>query len=161
MMRVVADTNVFISALMFGGLPGRLLDLALRRNFTLVTSKALLDELDEKLGGKFAVSERDVQAIRAKLESHATVVNPDFELHAVAGDPDDNRVLECALAGKADSIVSGDRHLLQMVSYEGITIFHGPSVPGDFRIRARRVLARWPTYRGIRDCAPFIAALSR
>jgi putative PIN family toxin of toxin-antitoxin system len=55
-MRVVADTNVFISAFMFGGLPGKFLDLALRGKFILVTSSALLDELDEKLRGKFAVS---------------------------------------------------------------------------------------------------------
>jgi putative PIN family toxin of toxin-antitoxin system len=122
MARVVADTNVFISALMFGGLPGRFLNLALGRQFTLVTSKALLDELDEKLLGKFAVSESDARAIRAKLEANAIVADPDFELNAVPGDPDDNRVLECALAGKADSIVSGDRHLLRMDSYEGIAI---------------------------------------
>jgi putative PIN family toxin of toxin-antitoxin system len=67
-MRVVADTNILISALLFGGLPGKFLDLALRRRFTLVTSKALLDELDEKLRGKFAVSESDALTIRAKLE---------------------------------------------------------------------------------------------
>ena len=121
-MRVVADTNVFISALMFGGLPGRFLDLALRRKFTLVISKALLDELDEKLRGKFAVSESDALAIRARLEDNATVVDPDFELHAVPDDPDDNRVLECALAGKADSIVSGDRHLLRIGNFEGIDL---------------------------------------
>ncbi len=122
MMRVVADTNVFISALMFGGLPGQFLDLALRRRFTLVTSKVLLDELDEKLRGKFAVSERDAQAIRAKLEGNASIVAPDFELNAVPDDLDDNRVLECALAGKADFIVSGDRHLLRIGGYEGIAI---------------------------------------
>jgi putative PIN family toxin of toxin-antitoxin system len=121
-MRVVADTNVFISALVFGGLPGRFLDLALRRKFTLVISKALLDELDEKLRGKFAVSGSDALAIRARLEDNATVVDPDFELNAVPDDPDDNRVLECALAGKADSIVSGDRHLLRMGSFEGIDL---------------------------------------
>jgi putative PIN family toxin of toxin-antitoxin system len=121
-MRVVADTNVFISALMFGGLPGTFLDLALHRRFTLVTSKALLDELNEKLRGKFAVAEHDALAIRAKLEGNAVVVNPDFELNAVPGDPDDNRVLECAVAGKADLIVSGDRHLLQICNYEGIAI---------------------------------------
>jgi|ERR1039458_7614869 putative PIN family toxin of toxin-antitoxin system len=121
-MRVVADTNVFISALMFGGLPGRFLDLALRRRFTLVTSKALLDELDEKLRGKFAVSERDALAIREKLEAYANVIEPDFELNAVPDDPDDNRVLECALTGKADFIVSGDRHLLRIGSYAGIAI---------------------------------------
>jgi putative PIN family toxin of toxin-antitoxin system len=102
MMRVVADTNVFISALMFGGLAGRFLDLALSRRFTLVTSKALLDELDEKLRDKFAVPEHDALAIRAKLEGYANLVNPDFELNMVSDDPDDNRVLECAVAGIAD-----------------------------------------------------------
>lgn len=121
-MRVVADTNIFISALMFGGLPGRFLDLALNRRFTLVTSEALLDELDEKLCCKFAVSERDALAIRAKLESNADLINPDFELNAVPEDPDDNRILECAVAGKADWIVSGDRHLLRLESYDGIAI---------------------------------------
>jgi putative PIN family toxin of toxin-antitoxin system len=121
-MRVVADTNVFISAVMFAGLPGVFLDLALRRKFTLVTSRALLDELDEKLRGKFAVPRSDALAIRAKLEGNANVVEPDFELNVVADDPDDNRVLECAVAGKANSIVSGDRHLLRMGSYEGIAI---------------------------------------
>ncbi len=122
MMRVVADTNVLISALMFGGLPGRFLDLALRREFALVTSKALLDELDEKLRGKFAVSEHDALAIRAKLESNAALANPDFQLNAVPDDPDDNRVLECAVASKADWIVSGDRHLLRIANYERIAI---------------------------------------
>jgi putative PIN family toxin of toxin-antitoxin system len=122
MMQVVADTNIFISALMFGGLPGQFLDLALRRRITLVTSKALLDELDEKLRGKFAVSEHDALSIRAKLEANASVVDPDFVLNAVPGDPDDNRVLECAVAGKADLIVSGDKHLLRVGEYEGIAI---------------------------------------
>lgn len=121
-MRVVADTNVLISALLFGGLPGNFLDLALGRKLTLITSRQLLDELNEKLRGKFAISERDTQAIRAKLEGNASVFDPDFVLNAVPSDPDDNRVLECAVAGKADFIVSGDRHLLQLYSYEGIAI---------------------------------------
>jgi putative PIN family toxin of toxin-antitoxin system len=121
-MRVIADTNVFISALVFGGLPGIFLDLALRRRFTLVTSMVILDELDEKLRGKFAISERDALTIRAKLEGNADMADPNFELNAVPDDPDDNRILECAVAGKADFIVSGDRHLLRIESYDGITI---------------------------------------
>lgn len=121
-MRVVADTNVYISALMFGGLPGRFLDLAQRQRFALVTSIALLDELDEKLRGKFAVSGRDALAIREKLKGSANIVNPYFELNAVPDDPDDNRVLECAVAGKADFIVSGDRHLRRIGDFEGIAI---------------------------------------
>jgi putative PIN family toxin of toxin-antitoxin system len=56
MTRVVLDTNVYISALMFGGVPGALLDLAFLRAFTLIISPALLDELDEKLRAKFEMS---------------------------------------------------------------------------------------------------------
>lgn len=122
MIRVVADTNIYISALMFGGLPGIFLDLAFEQVFTLVTSAALLEELDEKLRGKFAVTADDSQLIRARLESVAELVHPDFVLQAVPDDPDDNRVLECAVAAGAKFVVSGDRHLLQLGSHENISI---------------------------------------
>ncbi len=122
MIRVVADTNIYISALMFGGLPGRFLDLAFSRAFALVSSRAILDELDEKLRGKFAVSNKDAALVRARLEETADWAEPDFALQVVADDPDDNRILECAVSGRADLIVSGDRHLLRLGSYEGISI---------------------------------------
>ncbi len=122
MTRVVADTNVYVSALMFGGLPGTVPDLALVGSFTLVTSAALLDELDEKLRLKFGVSPEDAAAVRRKLEIVVSIVKPDMVLDVVKDDPDDNSMLECALAGKADYIVSGDRHLLKLASYEGISI---------------------------------------
>ena len=122
MVRVVADTNVFISALMFGGLPGTFLDLALLQSFLLVTSPALLDELDEKLHLKFGLSPNDADLVRAQLQSSAVVVKPTVILAVIKDDPDDNRVLECAAAGEANYIVSGDRHLLQLRSYEGIPI---------------------------------------
>src|SRR5579875_2140073 len=122
MIRVVADTNVYVSALMFGGLPGTFLDLALVGSFVLVASAALLDELDEKLRFKFGVSPEDAATIRAKLESVARMVKPGLVVDVVQDDPDDNRVLECACAGEADYIVSGDRHLLGLAAYEGIPI---------------------------------------
>jgi uncharacterized protein len=122
MLRVVADTNIFISALMFGGVPGSFLDLAFLRAFLLVTSPALLDELDEKLRAKFEVSPGDAELIKARLESCALVVTPDIVLAVIKEDPDDDRVLECAVAGGADYLVSGDRHLLKLVSYVGIPI---------------------------------------
>jgi putative PIN family toxin of toxin-antitoxin system len=121
-MRVVADTNILISAFLFGGLPRVFLDSGLAGSFSLVTSGALLDELDEKLNGKFAVPENKRRAFLSQLKSKAAVVNPSFVLDAVADDPDDNRVLECAVEGKADFIVSGDRHLLRLGSYEAIAI---------------------------------------
>ena len=122
MRRVVADTNVLISALMFGGLPGTFLDMALLPAFTLVTSAALLDELDDKLRTKFKVSAEDASTIRAKLTGVAAIVEPTAVLDAVADDPDDNRVLECAVEGQADCIVSGDRHLLMLGSYGSLPI---------------------------------------
>jgi putative PIN family toxin of toxin-antitoxin system len=122
MLRVTADTNIYISALMFGGLPGIFLDLAVNRSFTLVTSASLLVELDEKLRGKFRVSPTGAEAIRDMLESISDIVEPGFVLNVVVDDPDDNRVLECAAAGKAEIIVSGDKHLLRLRSYEAIRI---------------------------------------
>jgi putative PIN family toxin of toxin-antitoxin system len=122
MSRVVLDTNVYISALMFGGLPGSLLDLAFLRAFTLVISPALLDELEEKLRAKFELTIEDSAFLRAKLEDVAQVVDPEEVLSVIAEGPDDNRVLECAVKGRADLIVSGDRHLLKLAQYQGITI---------------------------------------
>ena len=122
MIRVVADTNIFISALMFGGLPGTFLDLAFVKSFQLVTSPVLLDELDEKLRGKFEVSSEDAALIRERLQSCALVMTPGIALKVIEEDPDDDRVLECAVAAEADYVVSGDRHLLKLGSYEGIPI---------------------------------------
>jgi putative PIN family toxin of toxin-antitoxin system len=122
MIRVVADTNIYISALMFGGVPGAFLDLAFVKSFQLVTSPLLLDELDEKLRGKFEVSPKDADLVRLRLETTAMVVEPDFSLKVIDDDPDDDRVLECAVAAGADYIVSGDRHLLKFGSYRDIPI---------------------------------------
>lgn len=122
MIRVVADTNIFISALMFGGLPGAFLDLAFLPVFTLVTSPVLLDELDEKLRLKFGLSSTDADLVRSKLEANADLISTVETLKIVKADPDDDRVLECAVAGRADYIVSGDRHLLKLGSYDDIPI---------------------------------------
>lgn len=122
MIRVVLDTNVFISALMFGGRPGNLLDLAFLQSFHLVISPELLEELDEKLLSKFAVSASDRAMIRVKLESIAEVIRPQMALSVIKDDPDDDRVLECALEGRAEYIVTGDRDLLKLGSYEDISI---------------------------------------
>lgn len=122
MTRVVADTNIYISALMFGGLPGMLLDLGLIQAITLVISAPLLDELQDKLCVKFGVLAQAAAAIRAKLESIGDLIDPAMVLDVVTDDPDDNRVLECAVAGRADYIVSGDRHLLNLKQHAGISI---------------------------------------
>lgn len=99
MMRVVADTNVYVSALMFGGMPGAFLHLGLLRAFTLPVSPAILDELQDKLCGNFGLQPQDADAVRAKLECAGKRVMPGTRLDVVKDDPDDNRILECAAEG--------------------------------------------------------------
>jgi len=122
LVRVVADTNILISAFLFGGLPSSFIDMGLAGAFRLVTSRPLLNELEEKLRVRFAIPETKAQAFLYLLTQNAQVVDPGFVLNAVPDDPDDNRVLECAVEGNADFIVSGDKHLLRLGSYEHITI---------------------------------------
>ncbi len=120
MLRAVLDTNVFISAL-FGGTPEDVYRAALRGRFTLVTSPAILTELARALREKFSLPEPDITAYVKQIARRSRVVRPAIRV-AVVADDDDNRVLECAAAGEADVIVSGDRHLLRVKAYSGIPI---------------------------------------
>lgn len=122
MIRAVLDTNILISALLFKGIPGQLLEFAIAGSFRAVTSPTLLDELDEKLRGKFQLRGTEADQVRSDLEDLCDVVSTIPHLEAVKDDPDDDRVLECAVAGRADVIVSGDRHLLKLGSFDGIAI---------------------------------------
>jgi len=126
MTRVTVDTNVLISALLFHGLPGEFLGLALDGasdgSIRLITSPVLLDELDEKLRFKFHWSPAKADQLLKELEAVCDVVSTINSLSVIEEDPDDDRVLECAVAGRADCIVSGDRHLLKLGAYEGMPI---------------------------------------
>ena len=96
--------------------------MAFTSAFQLVTSPILLDELDEKLRMKFELSPADADLIRIRLEVAADLISTTLSLTVIKEDPDDDRVLECAVAGRADCIVSGDRHLLKLGSYDGTPI---------------------------------------
>ncbi len=122
MIRAVFDTNIFISALIFGGLPFRLVTLGIEGKFQMLTSAVLLDELDEKLRLKFNASRAQADKTRRDLEAVCEVVSTLTSLSVIKEDPDDDRVLECAIDGRADYIVSGDRHLLKLGEFRGIRI---------------------------------------
>ena len=120
-MRVLLDTNVLVSGILFRGVPRALLDRAIRGELDLVTSTALLDELEEILARKFEFSLQLTRATRAELESLAEVVVP-TEVPSVSRDPDDDLVLAAAAVGQAEVIVTGDRDLLALEMYGGIPI---------------------------------------
>ncbi|MGH2710981.1 MAG: putative toxin-antitoxin system toxin component, PIN family [Actinomycetota bacterium] len=123
MIWAVLDTNTLVSGMGWGGVPGRVVDLALAGRFVMVTSRPLLSELARvlrrrKLAGVFAESAEIVRLI----EAASVVVEPTRTLQVVAEDPADDRVLEAADAAQADFIVTGDRHLLDLGAFEGARI---------------------------------------
>jgi putative PIN family toxin of toxin-antitoxin system len=124
----VVDTNVIVSgALRERSIPGRILDAARSREFDLTVSSALVDELSRvlarpKISGRLGWSPQDRDLFVLGLADFATFVAPSFELDMIPRDPSDNRVLEAAVEGEADYIVSGDHHLLELREYEGISI---------------------------------------
>jgi putative PIN family toxin of toxin-antitoxin system len=121
-MRVAFDTNVLVAALVFPGGQG---DAALRHVIEgkdqLVLSRAILDELLEVLSRKFARDAEELAHVAVFVSDLATAVTPKRRLRVVMDDPD-NRILECALAGNAQAIVTGDKALLALKSFEGIDL---------------------------------------
>ena len=123
MIRVTADTNIYISGLNFrGGHPYRFLELARTGKILLAVSDAILDEMAEVLQRKFDWPADDIADSREMISSFAQRVAPTETFDVVRDDPDDNRILECAAAARADYIVSGDNHLLNLRTFRDIPI---------------------------------------
>jgi putative PIN family toxin of toxin-antitoxin system len=121
-MRVVFDTNVLVPALVF---PGGLGEAALKRviegSDQLAISKAIIDELLAVLARKFARDPEELAHVAVFVSELATVVAPRRRLRIVQDEPD-NRILECAVAARADAIVTGDKALLALRSFRDIPL---------------------------------------
>ena len=129
MLRVVIDTNILVSALLSKkGAPSQILDVWRERKFLVVTSEAAILEvervLDElKTRGKYALSDDDSAEVLNLLRKDALLVPGDVDTRgSIPEDPDDEKFLSIALEGEAKIIISGDRHLLDLGKYQGITI---------------------------------------
>jgi putative PIN family toxin of toxin-antitoxin system len=121
-VRAVLDTNIYISAL---ALPGSIAEEALQRaafkRYDLVTSPAILAELANVLTRKFDWDAAHALEACREIADLAVVVRPTRRIDVLQDKPD-NRLLECAIAGKADRLVTGDKHLLSLGHYEGVAI---------------------------------------
>ena len=122
-MKVVADTNILVSALIFpGGPPEGFYRLALEGRITLVTSPPLLAELGRVLTEKFGWQGGRTEEALEQLIRLAEIVHPDQVITDIEADPADNRVLEAAATGNVTAIVSGDQHLLALGVWRGVPI---------------------------------------
>ena len=121
-MRVVFDSNVYISAFVIPGSQGeRAFLLAQANRFELHTSVAILTETAGVLRRKFGQDEDDIKQALRQISRSAVVSKPVSKLRVVE-DEADNRILECAFDNRADLVVTGDRHLLKLRRFEGIPI---------------------------------------
>jgi putative PIN family toxin of toxin-antitoxin system len=120
-MRIVADTNTLVSGFGWGGPPGQVVDTVLSGQVILVTSPALLGELARVLAYPKLAAIFDDPALVAAVAEAADTVDPAEHVTVLADEPG-NRVLEAAAAGRADLIVTGDKAMQELGSFQGIPI---------------------------------------
>ena len=124
MITIVIDTNVVISALLFGGGPGKLIELWKKKRIRPLISEEIMTEYLRVLAyPKFKLSEEEINyIIHQEILPFFKVVKSIPGPSIIKKDPDDDKFIQCAEAGNANIIISGDSHLLALKSYHGITI---------------------------------------
>ncbi len=127
-MKVTVDTNILVSATFWYGDSNEIIDRVERKEIELFLSKEIIEEfarvlnyeeIQEKIKNKNLEMKRTVE----KIASLSLIVEATEKLNVLKEDADDNKILECAKAGKVDFIISNDNHLLKLKEFEGIKIF--------------------------------------
>jgi putative PIN family toxin of toxin-antitoxin system len=123
--RVLCDTNILVSAFIAGGPPSRVIESAIDGDIDLVIASPVIEELERVLTVKLGLDKDRVSEIEALLSELASsqLPPPPVPPAPITGDPDDDRILACAVRGQVDVLVSGDRrHLLPIGEHEGVRI---------------------------------------
>jgi len=132
-MKITVDTNTLISATFWNGPSDRIISKVEAREIQLILSEEIIkeyaevldyEEIKDKIRDKNLAMKHSVN----KIISISTIIEPKTRLNVIKDDPDDNKILECAIAGKVDCIVSNDRHLLKLKTFQNIPIL----TPDDF-----------------------------
>ena len=114
--RIVIDTNIYISAIFWGGKPRAIVDLGRSGQVLIFTSSEIEEET------KFGLSDEEAAQILLDFSTFTVPVKVSRRIAVIDDDPDDDKFIECAVASRAGFIVSGDKHLLDLKGYEGIEI---------------------------------------
>tara|TARA_Y100000310_G_scaffold305546_1_gene345794 strand:+ start:586 stop:987 length:402 start_codon:yes stop_codon:yes gene_type:complete len=125
-MRVVIDTNIFISGIFWeGNFCSQIIEKWKIKSFELVSSIEIIDELIETFRNfKIQMQEDIIEEWRNMIIENSIIVKPTIKLNVVKDDPDDNKFLEAGVTGKVDFIISQDKHLLKFKEYQGIKILN-------------------------------------
>ncbi|MBI2356038.1 MAG: putative toxin-antitoxin system toxin component, PIN family [Candidatus Doudnabacteria bacterium] len=120
--KVVIDTNVLVSAIVYGGNPRKILSQLSAREISAVTSAILLAELTDVLAKKFNFNRDDILLIERQIKRHFILVYPQKTVDVLPDNNPDNRVLEVASEGDCDYIITGDKELLRLKFWNSIEI---------------------------------------
>ena len=122
-MRVVFDTNILLSSTLWAGsVAQKLLFKLIKNDVKIFTSEAILSEFSSVLKRDFGYSEKETLDIMGKVVLFANLVAPIEKLDVVRDDPEDNKVIECAIASSSDYLITYDKHLLKIKSFRKINI---------------------------------------
>lgn len=124
MVRLILDTNILISALFWNGNERAIVSKCRNRRHTSITSPDILLELEKVLTAKFKVPRDKIQKYASDILFFSEVVFPKGKINRLKDNPADNLILETAVLGKADYIITGDNHLLKLNTYQGIKIIN-------------------------------------
>lgn len=128
-MKIVLDTNVFISAIIFGGPPETIIRLGIDKEVEIFTSPSILAEVADVLSRKFKWDTDKIDLTIRNLCHFCNIIEPKKKVNMVDLDPSDNKILECAIESKAKFLVTGDKkHLIPIKNIEKCKIL----TPGDF-----------------------------
>lgn len=122
-MKIVLDTNVFVSGIFFSGPPFQILQAWKERKIQFVLSQEIVSEYQrvaEALANKYTIV--DISGIIELVTIYSEIVETDGYEIIECEDPDDNKFVECAMAGNCKTIVSGDKHLLKLSGFQNINV---------------------------------------
>lgn len=122
--KIVIDTNIYISAIFWGGKPRTIVELGRNGYLSVFSSAEIEKEIDEKLRVKFKLDADETVQIILDFSTFTIPVKTTKRIEVIHEDPDDDKFIECAVSCGADYIVSGDKHLLKLKEYDGIKILN-------------------------------------
>lgn len=123
MLKVVLDTNVIVSAIVFGGKPKLILNLIETEKIDGYISRFIITETCGILRQKFNLTEAETESAEEIIKKSFSLVEPDFSINIVKNFHPDNKILACAIAAKADYLISGDKkHILLLKKIKNIPI---------------------------------------
>lgn len=132
-MKIVLETNVYIAVALQGEFAEDIIELVTTNSdVTVIVSQEILLELRQKLEEKFNWLKEDIDLLIAKIGKISETVKITEKVNIIKRDPDDNKILECALAGKADLIITSDQDLIKLKMFKGIGIVHPKTLSWTF-----------------------------